>query len=569
MSLGTQRTKVFVSYSHKDSIWLEELRPHLGSLAREKGFASSFWDDTKIKAGSDWQTDIYDALNAAKVAILLISKYFLDSDFITTNELPPLLAAAKTEKAVILPIILSPCRFAHHPRLSKFQSINPPSEPLEGMTKVQYEAVFLKATELVDEALATPDKQFGGSESLAASAPNPPPPQRARRQTLKRSGAWRRKKTIRLSESTVLPGEGVLSRPDENWTRVVVQSLPDGSLQYQTIQNRVRFDCRLVPPQRRLVDDLAARSLSSSSFDRELAAALFELLIPNELKSRLFRAEGTLLILDSTTARYPWELLQEGVGTNVLPISLCCPVIRQTVADRFTPHPSTARHEALVIGDPSVDAPFVQLLGARHEAEMIANLLRNSGFTINCQIGGTAVEAIAALFSQPYQVLHLTGHGVYEYQLADHETTITGFVMGNGIFLTGAEVVQMRVAPEVVFLNASYLGRHTAPLQTSNTETSVRFSSVRFANSLPDQFIAFGSSAVIAPAGTVDDAAAGTFATTFYEAMFSGNSLGQAVLTARRKTYEQHPQSNTWGMYLCYGDPGYRFADRQLLSGEK
>ena len=86
-SLGTQHTKAFVSYSHKDSIWLEELRPHLGSLAREKGFASSFWDDTKIKAGTGWQVEIYDALNAAKVAILLISKHFLESDFITTNEI--------------------------------------------------------------------------------------------------------------------------------------------------------------------------------------------------------------------------------------------------------------------------------------------------------------------------------------------------------------------------------------------------------------------------------------------------------------------------------------------------
>jgi CHAT domain len=165
------------------------------------------------------------------------------------------------------------------------------------------------------------------------------------------------------------------------------------------------------------------------------------------------------------------------------------------------------------------------------------------------------------LFSQPHQLLHLTGHGVYDYQLADDKSAVTGFVIGNRMFFTAAEVSQMRIAPELVFLNASYLGRHAAALQGGETEPSARF-----AASLPDQFTTIGSRAVIAPAGTVDDAAAETFATTFYEAMFTGNSLGQAVLAARRRTYELHAQSNTWGMYLCYGDPGYRLTGRKLVA---
>ncbi len=122
MSPGKQRTMLFVSYSHKDSVWLEELRPHLKSLAIEKDFDTLFWDDTQIIAGSDWKTEIDEALNFAKVAILLISKHFLSSDFITSQELPALLIAAKQKIIEILPIILSPCRYEFHPQLKVIQT---------------------------------------------------------------------------------------------------------------------------------------------------------------------------------------------------------------------------------------------------------------------------------------------------------------------------------------------------------------------------------------------------------------------------------------------------------------
>lgn len=346
---------------------------------------------------------------------------------------------------------------------------------------------------------------------------------------------------------------------DEKWTRVVVQSLPDGSLQYQTIQDEIRFDYRLAPTQRRLVENLASRILSSLSFSSELASALFELLIPNELKSRLFHPDGTILILDSTTARYPWELLQDGAGGKVLPVSVRFPLIRQTLSDHFTPHPSAECQEALVIGEPKVGSAFGPIPAARDEAEKIADLLESSGITVNRQIGKSDVQVITALFSQPYQLLHFSGHGVHEYQLADNARAVTGCVIGDGMFSTGAEVAQMRVAPEVVFLNASYLGIHSSPQKKKKTEPYTRF-----AESIPDQFISIGSRAVIAPAGNVDDRAAGTFATTFYQAMFSGNSLGQSVLAARRKTHELH-NNNTWGIYLCYGDPGFRLKNQQVI----
>ena len=42
---------------------------------------------------------------------MLVSTDFLASDFITHDELPPLLEAAEQEGTLILPVIVSPCAF--------------------------------------------------------------------------------------------------------------------------------------------------------------------------------------------------------------------------------------------------------------------------------------------------------------------------------------------------------------------------------------------------------------------------------------------------------------------------
>lgn len=150
-STSPVRSTIFISYSHKDRKWLERLQVHLKPLER-KGLIAA-WADTKIKPGTDWRAEIELALDSARVAILLISADFMASDYIATNELPPLLEAAGAAGATIFPLILSSCRFAREPNLAKFQAVNDPARPVDSLTRAKQEAVFDRLSEAIEQVL--------------------------------------------------------------------------------------------------------------------------------------------------------------------------------------------------------------------------------------------------------------------------------------------------------------------------------------------------------------------------------------------------------------------------------
>jgi formylglycine-generating enzyme required for sulfatase activity len=148
---SSQRKKVFISYSHNDAEWLKRLQIHLKPLEREG--ALELWSDDKIQPGSKWREEIRAALEQAKVAVLLVSANFLASEFIVKNELPPLLAAAEEEDAVILPVIVSPCRFEKTQSLSKFQAVNSPRKTLLQMSEAEREEIFVKVADAIESVL--------------------------------------------------------------------------------------------------------------------------------------------------------------------------------------------------------------------------------------------------------------------------------------------------------------------------------------------------------------------------------------------------------------------------------
>jgi len=146
------KQNVFISYSRADIDSLKRVQVHLKPF--EKQGRIDLWDDTKIKAGEHWEENIEKALNKAKIAILLISADFLASDFITDNELPPLLKAAEEKKTVILIVKVKPCHITKDSNLTQFQAIHDLKTSVAEQTTANREVFYSRLCKRVEEILS-------------------------------------------------------------------------------------------------------------------------------------------------------------------------------------------------------------------------------------------------------------------------------------------------------------------------------------------------------------------------------------------------------------------------------
>ncbi|HEY0378223.1 MAG TPA: toll/interleukin-1 receptor domain-containing protein [Pyrinomonadaceae bacterium] len=104
---------VFVSYSHKDREYLgdEELLGFLRGLEKE---GVHFWSDEALVTGDDFDDEIKAQIENTQVAVVLVSQWFLDSDYCAKVEVEAFLRRSGEKGLVIFPIILSPCEWQRH-----------------------------------------------------------------------------------------------------------------------------------------------------------------------------------------------------------------------------------------------------------------------------------------------------------------------------------------------------------------------------------------------------------------------------------------------------------------------
>ncbi len=347
----------------------------------------------------------------------------------------------------------------------------------------------------------------------------------------------------------------------EWWTRINVSREEDG-LDTTNPQRNLRFEmstnaARVEKQSLATINDTLTGMLEDLSrndaWSPELAKAIFELMIPNEFKDQVKRQNNINWILDSYTAAFPWELLQDSV-INARPLSVNAGMIRQLATGNarinITP---VIDPTAIVIGDPDLNNPAHQLPAARREGETIAALLTTQGYDVNALIGTKASQILLSLFSKNYKIVHLAGHGIFHKE----PNLPTGMLIGENAYLTPAYIKQMSNVPELVFVNCCYLG------QTDGTAEGFSQNRLGLAANIGTQLIEIGVKAVVVAGWAVNDSAALDFAELFYQYLFERYTFGEAIKKARQAVFEKYgPRNNTWGAYQAYGDPYYKLINK-------
>ncbi len=133
--------KIFVSYSHKNKDWLERLRTMISPYVRKGEL--DIWVDTEIEAGARWNDEIRTALRTCKIAVLLVSKEFLASDFIVREELPVILDAVERKEVKILWVYLTPALY-EETWIKNYQAAHDPARPLAALPEIEQDEALKK-----------------------------------------------------------------------------------------------------------------------------------------------------------------------------------------------------------------------------------------------------------------------------------------------------------------------------------------------------------------------------------------------------------------------------------------
>src|SRR5205085_4507709 len=134
------------------------------------------------------------------------------------------------------------------------------------------------------------------------------------------------------------------------------------------------------------------------------------------------------------------------------------------------------------------------------------------------------LSVFKAIHLKPWRILHLAGHGTLESP-ADGPP-MAGLVLDGGQRFSPIEARNMRVIPELVFLNCCHLGSTKSDADRNRHQERAR-EFRQLSQNLATEFTRLGSRAVVAAGSAADDQAAKTFAIALYDAMVVAAPSGE------------------------------------------
>lgn len=141
-------TRLFFSYAHRDEDLRNELEIHLATLKRQGVIQA--WHDRRIVVGNEVHEEISEHLENADIVLLLVSPYFIASDYCYDVEMIRAMQRHERREARVIPVILHPCSWQRLP-FGKLLATPTDGRPVSKFPN-QHDA-FLEITESISRAV--------------------------------------------------------------------------------------------------------------------------------------------------------------------------------------------------------------------------------------------------------------------------------------------------------------------------------------------------------------------------------------------------------------------------------
>jgi pimeloyl-ACP methyl ester carboxylesterase len=313
------------------------------------------------------------------------------------------------------------------------------------------------------------------------------------------------------------------------------------------------------PISRKDLDRLLARLATERGLTltevKNFGADVTRLVLPESISAILARhLEHPLVVVhDALSSRIPWETLIIDGKFPALESGLAHRYEAEelAIAKWLEQRQQRSTLEILLVVNPTGD-----LNGAEAEGDRIKAIFDKLKPAIALrELRGEQArkhDVARCLGSGQFDVVHYAGHAFFDPAVPSK----SGILCAGREVLSGVDLVNLGSLPSLVFFNACEAGRLRRGAKTAKINpTMTTADRVQRGASFAEAFLRGGVANYVGTYWPVGDAAALTFAETFYPQLLAGKPLGGALIAGRNKVRELG--SADWADYILYGDPAF------------
>jgi pimeloyl-ACP methyl ester carboxylesterase len=267
-----------------------------------------------------------------------------------------------------------------------------------------------------------------------------------------------------------------------------------------------------------------------------------------------------VVVHDAAMSRVPWEALHLKVGE--VPVA---PALLGGLSHRYNGGMlSVAKWMEERVQSPDLSVllvvdPTENLEGARREGDRVRTLIEQKlpRATLKELRGPEArrSELLACFGTGNYDVVHYAGHAYFDVA----NRSRSGILCYGNEVLSGADLASLTRLPTLVVFNGCESARVRRVISPGEDKV-VQEEANEFVGgtvSFAEAFLAGGVANYVGTYWPVGDAAASSFAETFYGELLVGKPISEALLNARLAVSRLQTGGADWADYVFYGDPRF------------